>query len=197
MELVAGDGRVIELAEIADLGYDAAKLVVALDGVEYLLVGKVHAVDLFHGSDDLLFDLAAEVACVPLALFGGHVDAADEELVVRDELAVLKILLHAVHGGAAFLTDEGGDEVVAAFKGTLQNALGVRAGAVCHVISRKVGIDAARCSEPHAEAAVDVQQRLRYVRAVVRKRKFALRARLLHELVVCLLEEALEINQML
>ena len=33
VELIAGDGRIIELAEVADLGDDAAELVVLLDSL--------------------------------------------------------------------------------------------------------------------------------------------------------------------
>ena len=75
--------------------------------------------------EDLLLHLAAVVADVPLAAVYRHVDAGDEELLLRDEAAVFKVLLHAVHGAAALLADERVQEVVAALEGALQYALGI------------------------------------------------------------------------
>ena len=187
VELVAGDGRVIELAVAADLGYEAADLVMALDSVHELFVGIVDAIGFLHGRYDLLFDLAAEISGVPVALLYRHVDARGKEFFVGNELAVLKILLHAVHCGAAFLTYQGGDKIVSAFKRTLEYALGIRAGAVCHIIGRKIRVRAARCAQSYSEAALNIEQRLGYVRAVIGKRKLALGARLLNKRVVCLL----------
>lgn len=127
MELIAGDDRVVRLAHIADLGDYAAQLVVALYRFQYLFLGKVDAVDLGKRRYDLLLDLTAEVSGVPLALLDRHIYAGDKELFVRNDLAILKILLHAVHGGAAFLTYQCGEEVVASLKCALKDTLGVRA----------------------------------------------------------------------
>ena len=125
MELIARDGRIRELAHIADLGDDAADLVVLLNGGAQLLLREVHAVHAPQRLDDLLLYLAAEVARVPRGFLQRHVDEAGEEFFLRDELAVVEILLHAVHRRAAFLTEQRVDEVIAALEGALKYALGV------------------------------------------------------------------------
>ena len=125
VELIARDGRIRELAHIADLGDDAADLVVLLNGGAQLLLREVHAVHAPQRLDDLLLYLAAEVARVPRGFLQRHVDEAGEEFFLRDELAVVEILLHAVHRRAAFLTEQRVDEVIAALEGALKYALGV------------------------------------------------------------------------
>ena len=125
VELVARDDGVFRLAQRAHLRYDAAQLVVLRDGGAQALLREVHAVGLAQGFEDLLLHLAAVVADVPLAAVYRHVDAGDEELLLRDEAAVFKVLLHAVHGAAALLADERVQEVVAALEGALQYALGI------------------------------------------------------------------------
>ena len=95
------------------------------DGGAQAFLREVHAVHFAQGFEDLLLHLAAVVADVPLAAVYRHVDAGDEELLLRDEAAVFKVLLHAVHGAAALLADERVQEVVAALEGALQYALGI------------------------------------------------------------------------
>ena len=169
----------------------------ALYSVHELFLGIVNAVGLLHGREYLFLDLAAEISGVPVALLYRHVDADGEELFVRNELAVIKILLHAVHRGTAFLTYESGNEIVSAFKRTLKYALGIRAGAIRHIIGRKVRISTSRSAQSYAEAALNIEQRLWYVRTVVGKCKLALGTRLLYKRVVRLLKETFKIDQML
>ena len=197
MELIAGDRRIIELSQISYLGYDAADLVMPLDRVHELFLGIVHAIGLLHGLEYLLLDLTAEVSGIPVALFDRHINARGKEFLIGNELAVFKILLHAVHRGAAFLADKSGNEIVSALKCTLQNTLGVGTGAIGHVIGRKVRICAARCAKSHAEAAFNIQQGLGYVRAIVRQRKLALGTGLFNKRIVCFLQEVFKVNQML
>ena len=197
VELIPRDDGVVRHAQLVHLRDDAAHLVELLDGLAQLFLREVHAVDLFERLDDLLLDLAAVVARVPLGLAQRHVEIRAEELVVRDQLAVFKILLHAVHRRAALLPDERGDKVVAALKRTLEDALGVRARAVGHVVGGHVGVRAVRRAQTHAKAVVRIQQNLRYVRTVPCQRQPPILAGVLNQVVVCLLQQVLKIDQML
>ena len=125
MELIARYARLVSLAEFADGADKLADLVVLLNGGAQLLLREVHAVHAPQRLDDLLLYLAAEVARVPRGFLQRHVDEAGEELLLRDELAVVEILLHTVHRRAAFLTEQRVDEVIAALEGALKYALGV------------------------------------------------------------------------
>ena len=125
MELIARDDRVFRLAHVAHFTDDAAELVVLGYGGAEFFLGAVHAVGLLERGEDLFLHLPPVVADVPVASVYRHVYAGDEELFLGDEAAVVEILLHPVHGAAAFLADERVQEVVAAFKGALQYALGI------------------------------------------------------------------------
>ena len=197
MEFIARDDGVFRLAHGVDLRHDAADLVELLDGAAQVGLGKVHAVDLFERLEDLLLDLAAVVARVPLGLAQRHIEIRAEEFLVRDQLAVFKILLHAVHRRAALLPDERGDKVVAALERALEDALGVRTRAVGHIIGGHVGVGAVRRAQTHAKALVRIQQNLRYVRTVPCQRQPPVPTGGLNQVVVCLLQQVLEIDQML
>ena len=160
-------------------------------------VGEVHAVDLGERLCHLLPELALIVALVPLGAVYRHIQAGDEELLVRYELAVVEVLLHAVHRRAALLAEQRGDEVVPALEGPLKYALGVGAGAVRHVVRRHVRAHAAGRAQPHAEAAGHVEQHLRNVRAVVGERETPLGAGCLDHFVVGRAQELLELNHVL
>ena len=197
MELIAGDGRVFLFPQLADPADDPADLVMPLYRRSQLLLAEIHAVDAAQGLDDLLFDLPPEVTRVPVGLFQGHVNAADEKPLLGDELAIFEILLGAVHGGAALLAQQRVNKIVAALKGPLQNTLGIGAGAVGHIICSKVGTGAARSPEPDAEAAFHIQQNFRDIGAVVGKSQLALGAGLLNKGVVRILQKILKKDQVL
>lgn len=197
MEFIARDDGVFRLTHGVDLRHDAADLVELLDSLAQVCLRKVHAVDLFERLEDLLLDLAAVVARVPLGLAQRHIEIRAEEFLVRDQLAVFKILLHAVHRRAAFLPDERGNKVVAALERALEDALGVRTRAVGHIIGGHVGVGAVRRAQTHAKALVRIQQNLRYVRTVPCQRQPPVLAGGLNQVVVCLLQQVLEIDQML
>ena len=197
MELIARDGRIVQLAEIAQLGDDAAHLVVHVYGGAQLLLGKIDAVHAPQRLYYLLFYLAAVVPGVPFRLFQRHVDEAGEKLLLRDELAVAEVLLHAVHGRAAFLPHQRVYKIIAALKGAFKNALGVRAGAVRHIICGEVGIRAAGRAQTYAEAALHIQQHLRNVQAVVGDGVPPLGTCLLHQFVVRLPQQVFKKEQML
>lgn len=134
---------------------------------------------------------------MPLGLAQRHVEIRAEKFLVRDQLAVFKILLHAVHRRAALLPDERGDEVVAALERALEDALGVRARAVGHIIGSHVGIGAVRRAQTHAKTLVRIQQNLRYVRTVPCQRQPPVPTGGLNQVVVCLLQQVFKIDQML
>ena len=197
VEFIARDDGVFRLAHGVDLRHDAADLVELLNGAAQVVFREVHAVDLLERLNDLLLDLAAVVARVPLGLAQRHVEIRAEKFLVRDQLAVFKILLHAVHRRAALLPDERGDEVVAALERALEDALGVRARAVGHIIGSHVGIGAVRRAQTHAKTLVRIQQNLRYVRTVPCQRQPPVPTGGLNQVVVCLLQQVFKIDQML
>ena len=197
VEFIARDDGVFRLTHGVDLRHDAADLVELLNSLAQVGLRKVHAVDLFERLKDLLLDLAAVVARMPLGLAQRHVEICAEEFLVRDQLAVFKILLHAVHRRAALLPDERGDKVVAALERALEDALGVWTRAVGHVIGGHVGVGAVRRAQTHAKALVRIQQNLRYVRTVPCQRQPPVPTGGLNQVVVCLLQQVLEIDQML
>ena len=118
------------------------------------------------------------------------------KFLVGNEIAVLEVLFHPVHGGAALLADERGDEVVSALEGPFQDALGVGAGPVRHVVGRQVRAGASRCPQTDREAPLHIQQRFGNVGAVIRQRQIPFAAGLRHQFVVCLPEQFLKIDQM-
>ena len=68
MKFIARDDGVFRLAHGVDLRHDAADLVELLNSLAQVFLREVHAVDLFERLEDLLLDLAAVVARVPLGL---------------------------------------------------------------------------------------------------------------------------------
>ena len=89
MELIAGDGGVIELAVIADLVYQAADLVVALDGLHQCLIAHVDAELLVQRLKHVGAELLAEVNIAVLVIFERDVGKFAEEIVVVDDAHIL------------------------------------------------------------------------------------------------------------
>ena len=107
MELIARDVGGVGLAVLAD-GFDnGADGVVVVDGLADSLVGDIHAVVLLQGKQDVLAKLNLVVLkVVPVALHGRVHDGGEEALVFH-RVQKLKMLLHALHGGAGLCTEEG------------------------------------------------------------------------------------------
>ena len=128
MEFIAGDGGVIKLAVVADLVYQAADLIVLLDGFHDCLVGDVDAEVLVQRLKHVCLKLAAEVLETVLVVLERNVGELAEEIIIVDDahvldgvkMLLLKMLLEAAGAGAGLGRHLGVKEVEAALKRTLQ-----------------------------------------------------------------------------
>ena len=134
MELIAGDGRIIELAEIADLCYNAAELIVLLDSLAHCGIGNINTEALFQGLYDLEHELCLVVIEVGLVALHGRIDLRYKEAIVLDRIYKEEVLFHTLHGSAALGAEQCAEVVVSTLDGALKNGAGIRAGAVCHVV---------------------------------------------------------------
>ena len=148
MELIAGDGRIVKLAEIADLGDDAAELIVLLDGLAHGSLGGVDAQAVSHGLYDLEHELCLVVVKVRLIAFHGGIDLRYEELFVLNGIDQEEVLLHTLHGRAALRAEQAAQIVVSALDRALENGAGIGTGPVGHVVACDVGGCAVWCAEP-------------------------------------------------
>ena len=195
--LVAGEGRVLQLAEVADVGDDAAEAVVLFDGGAEGRVGRVHAVVVAEGVQHLELELGLVVVQAGLVALHGRVDDGGEEAIVLHGVQEGEVLLHALHGGTALRAEQGVEVVIAALDGTLQDAADVGTVAVGHVVGGDLGGAAVGGAEAAGEAAGQVQQHLGDIVAVISQGQLAAAHRLLHQVVVGLLQQLLEKDQVL
>ena len=167
------------------------------NGAAHGVLGGVDAVFLMQLVDDLELELRLVVIEIGFVALHGRVDLRDEEFFVLHRVDEEKVLLHALHGRAAFRAKEGIEVIIAAFDGALEKGAGIGAGAVGHVVAGNVGGCAARRAEPGRKAAGKIEQDFGYVVAVVAQRIVSLFYRLCDELVVGILKQVLKIDQML
>ena len=147
MELVAGDGRVLKLAVIADLVYELADLIVLLDSFLERLVRDVDAEVFMQRSQDMSLELIMVVFIVSLGVFEGNVGELAEEFIVLDDVHVLDgvkmlgldVLLEAAGDGAGLGRHLGIEEVEAALECALEKAASVVTYASGHIVGRYVG----------------------------------------------------------
>ena len=136
MELITGDGRILELAHVADLGDDLADLIVLGNSLAQRLVGRIHAVGLGQNVQEAVADLRDVVLEGVVLDFVRDVAVGNEHLLVghvggSDQLDVLHA---AVHLRAGVHTSDGVEEVIAALDRTLHECSAVLAGVVGHVV---------------------------------------------------------------
>ena len=196
VELIAGNGRVGQLAEVADLGDDIAQLVELVDGLTHGGVGHIDAVALGELIDDLELELALVVFEVRLVALHRGIDLGDEEAIVLDGVEQEEVLFHTLHGRAVLGAEQGAQIVVAALNGALEDGADIRAGTAGHVVGRNVGRLAARRAQTGREAARQIEQNLGDVIAVVPEGDFPVVDRLRDELILRVLQEIFEENQM-
>ena len=197
MELIAGDGGIVQLAHVPHLGDEAGYLVVVFYGFEHGLVGHVHAQlvsQLIHYLQLQLRLVVIEVVLVP---FHGGVDNGGEELLVLYGMDEHEMLLHTLHGGAALSPEQGFQVVVASFNGPLQDRAHIGTVPGGHVIAGDIGGNTAGRPQPAGKTPRQVQQGLWYVVAVIAQSVLALRHSLGDQLVMRLLKQILKINKML
>ena len=128
VELIAGDGGVIKLAVVADLVYQAADLIVALDGLHDGLIGNVDAKLFMQGLKNMGAQLLTEVSIAVLIVLEGNVGEFAEEIIVVDnshildgvKVLLLKVLLEAAGAGAGLGRHLRIEEVEAALESSLE-----------------------------------------------------------------------------
>ena len=196
VELVAGDGGLVQLAVFADGLHDAAQLVVLLDGLAQRLVGGIHAVVIAEEVQHMGLQLPLIVVDAVDGLFERNVRKFTlEPLVVDDAGHPLQMLLEPAGHGTCLGGQLGVQEVEAALQRPLQQAAAVVAGAGGHVVRRHIRRGAAGCAEPHREAARQIQQHLRHEVAGVAQRQLSIVTALLDKVVVRLLKQVLKVDQ--
>ena len=147
MELIAGDGGIVELTIIADLVDELADLVVLLDSCLYCLVGNIDAEVFLQLAEDMVLELIMIVLIVVLGVLEGNVHKLAEELAVLDdshildgiELLLLDVFLEAAGDSAGFGCHLCIKEVEAALESALEKAASVVAYACGHIVGCDVG----------------------------------------------------------
>ena len=149
--LIAGDGRGVELARLADLGEDAADLVVLADRGADGGVRGVDAVVFAHGLEDLARDLLADVLDAVLIVGIRDVEVAVKEFVLVRTLRVhdLHVLDGAVVGLAHVDARHGVQEAVVALERALEDRAGKLAAVVGHVIGGQLHGRGVRRAQTH------------------------------------------------
>ena len=197
MDLVAGDDRVFLLAHLADLADDGTDLVVLLHRLADGRVGGVHAVFLRqriqHPAAHLL-DVGIQRVVGDLV---GDVAVGDEEIGLVVDLQDLEVLHGAVHHGTGVHAGQRVKELVAALHAAFHQGAGIFTGVVGHIIGSDVQRTGAGGAESDGEAAGQIQQRLRHVVAGIADGQLSLCLCLLDQIVVGILQQALEVDQML
>ena len=197
MVFIAGDDRVFRLTEVADLRDDPTETVVLFNGGTNRIVGGVHAEAVAQGVQYLCFQLGFVVIQAGPVAFHGWVDDGGDEAVVLHRLQQGKMLLHALHGGAALRTEQSVQIVEAALDGPFQDTADIGTVAVCHVVGRDLCGAAVGGPKAAGKAARQVQQHFGYIVAVISQSQLALRRGALDQLVVGLLQKVLKPDQVL
>ena len=195
LELIARDGRVIELAVIADLVDDRADLVVQVNGLHKGFVGDVDAEFLVQRIEDVGLQLAFVVLNAVLVSLERHVGERHEEVRILDDVHVAKMLLETAGDRAGLSAEISIQEVVAAFECALEEAAAVMAGTAGHVICSHVRRSAFRRSQTDCKAAGQVEQNFGHEVAGVTQRSLAVCLSLPDQLVVGLLEQVFKCDQ--
>ena len=195
MELVAGNGRVIELAVIADLIDDGADFVVQLDRLHERLVGDVDAVFLVHRIENVRLQLVLIVNNAVLVLLERHIGERHEEVRILDDVHVAEVLLETAGDRAGLGAELSVQEVVAAFECALEEAAAVMAGTAGHVVCSNVRRSAFRRSQADSKASGQVEQDFRHEVASVAKCLLTVCLSLPDQLVVGLLEQVFKCDQ--
>ena len=199
MELVAGDGRIVQLAQLADLGQDPANPVVLLDGLEQCTVRGVDAVNFAERTEDPLFQLRDIVFYGGITVRERHVHHAHEKLrvLLLHELQYFKVLMPSVHHLAGLAGEQGVQIVISALDPALQDAAGIGADLAGHVVGSHIHGSGLRRAQAAGKAPRKIEQHLRNEVAGVSQRQLTFFLCFADKLVVCLLQQIFKIDQML
>ena len=197
MELIAGDGRIVELAELAYLRDYPADLVVARNGIAQRGVRDVHTQLLVHRVEHAVLHLGDVVLEGVVGVLIGDVRVGDEEVRLVNALEQLDILHAAVHLRTCVDAADAVQEVVAALDRPLQQGAAILAGVVGHIVRGYVHTAGIGRAHSHGEAVVYVEKHLRHVVAGEAQRELAVLLSLADQLVIRLVEQVLKVDQML
>ena len=205
MELIAGDGGVVQLAVVADLVDETGNLVLLLDSGADRIVRHVDAEVVVQLAQHVHAQLLGEMLIADLVVFEGDVGKAAEEIIVVDDahildgiqVLLLQVLLETAGGGAGLGCHLGVQEVEAALQSALHQASCIVTYARGHIVGRDVGGCAARRSQADGEAAGQVEKDFRHKIAGIADGAFSLGLGLLDQVVVGFLKQILKVDQML
>ena len=197
MELIARYRRVFKLAEFADLGDDAAYLVVLVYRLPEGGLGDVDAVDLAEWLEYVFAQLLLIMLIGRGRSDEGDVHHAHEKLGVHrlHEAENVEIFVRAVHHLAGLGGHHRGEKVVSTLDAALKDAAGEGTCLVGHVVGADVGAAGSGGAQAHGEAAGQVQQDFGDKIAGVAQRLFAVRRGLFDKLVVRVGKETLKIYE--
>ena len=178
-----------------------------------MLLNGLHQRPVRHVDAQIVMQLAQHVVAqlIPEVFIGNfgflerNVDKLAEEIVIVDDahilhgiqVLLLQMLLEAAGGGAGLGSHLGIQEVVAALQGALQQAAGIVADTGGHVVGGDIRGSTAGRSQPHREAARQVEKHFRHEIAGIADGEFSLRLGLLHQLIVGFLKQILKVDQVL
>ena len=120
----------------------------------------------------------------------------DPHIIDRVEMLLLDMLLEAAGGSAGLGSHLGIEEIIAAFKGALQQGTGIVAYTAGEIISCNVGRSTPRCSQSDRETAGKVKEHFRHEITGIADSSFAVSFSLFDEVIICLLKELLEKDEM-
>ena len=158
-------------------------------------VRGVDAVVFAHGLEDLARDLLADVLDAVGIIGIRDVEVGVEEFVLVRTLRVhdLHVLDGAVVGLAHVDARQGVQEAIAALERALEDGAGKLAAVVGHVVGGQLHGRGVRRAQTHREAAAQIQQHLRRVKAGIADRQIPLHFGLADELIVRIVQQALKI----
>ena len=162
MELETGDGRVLQLAIVADLGNEAADFVVLFDGFHQCIIGNIDAEVLVDVVQNVALQLFLIVLQAVLILFERNVSEIAEEVRIVNDVHHLEMLLHTGGGSTGFCCHLCIQEVIAALQCPLQQAAAIKTGTTRHVVGRHIRGCAVRCSQTNADTSGDIEKNFRH-----------------------------------
>ena len=195
MELITGDGRVVQLAEVADLIDDAADFVVVFDRRTQSVVGDVDTEVVVERLQDLLAALGDIESQTVVVCLHRDFEILIVEAFLRHGIEQFHVLDAAVDHGASVGSDEGIEALEAAFNGALEDGSRELAEETGHVIGRHIHGTGARGPEPDGERARKVHQDFRSLEANVTDAFAAVFGCLTNEFVVDIVQETFQGEQ--
>lgn len=150
-----------------------------------------------QGLKHFRFDLADVQFKRVFACFERHIDKVDEEFIVGDKVQQFEMFHTAVHFAASFRGKYRRKEVVSALDAAFEQRLAVSAKEVAEIIRRDIHRARTRCAKSHRKTIAEIQQHFGRMEASITDRFLALFHRLLHKLVVRLLQQVFKVDEML